>query len=229
MLPPPAVSASTGFLIARLTRVIAVVYLLLAAAGTANAVVQKFISDVVSVTMPVQQFWPSLPSTVQLHGVSASVVGGGFSAARVEVVGLDGVARAWLAAGELAQGLTTVLLGVVVVILCGAVIRQDPFRPALTRAITVAAIGIIVGGVAWQICFVIGGGLASNQVLGITGWDYDTAQIDWDIVQDVTGLPHASNEWTVDFWPVAIGLTLLALAAVFRYGQRLQNESDHLI
>jgi hypothetical protein len=218
-----------GIPTARITRVVALIYLAVAGGGAVMAVLQTLMSPSVTVSMPVRQFWPSLPPTVELDGVYAQVVGGGFSNADVEVEGLSGVARIWLAAGELVLGLMTVLVAVVVVMLCTSVIRQDPFRAALNRGINLAAFGIIVGGILWQICVIVGGGMASAQVLGATGWGFDPSEVNWDDIRDVIGLPQTALGWDVDFWPLGIGLSLLAVSAVFRYGQRLQKESDSLI
>ncbi|MDQ1544109.1 MAG: hypothetical protein QOK08_1747 [Actinomycetota bacterium] len=222
--------AFSGVPSARITRIIAVLYSLVAAIGTVITVLQTLLSSRVSVSMPVQQFWPSLPSAVkEVQGVSAHVAGGGFSTAHVDVTGLDAAARTWLAAGELVQGSTTVLIGVVVVILCTSVIRQNPFRPVLMRGISFSAFGILIGGLVWQICGVVGGNLASNQVLGVNGWGLDTANVRWDDIHNLIGLPEASHEWNIDLWPLWIGLSLLAVSAVFRYGHRLQKETDGLI
>ncbi|WP_105036699.1 hypothetical protein [Cryobacterium aureum] len=79
-----------------------------------------------------------------------------------------------------------------------------PFRPALTRGINLTATTIIVGGLGWQVCDAVAGGLASFQVLRATGW-------------------------TLDFWPIWVGLALFAVAAVFRYGQKLQRDFDELV
>ena len=214
---------------ARITRVLAILYTLVATIGTTITVLQTLLSSRVAVSMPVRQFWPSLPSTVKVQGESAHVADGGFTTAHVDVTGLDGAARTWLAAGELVQGLTMVLVGAVVVILCTSVIRQDPFRPVLLRGITLSALAILFGGLVWQICGVVGGSLASNEVLGVNAWSLDTAEVHWDDIHDLIGLPEATQDWNIDFWPLWIGLSLLAVSAVFRYGQRLQKETDGLI
>lgn len=127
------------------------------------------------------------------------------------------------------QGATNVVIAVVVVMLCTSIIRQDPFRPALTRGINLTATSIIAGGLGWQVCDAVAGGLASSQVLRATGWSLDTAEIDWTDIRQVIGLPMEGHEWTLDFWPIWVGLALFAVAAVFRYGQELQRDSDGLV
>ena len=165
--------ARSGVPIARITRVVAVIYVAASVVGTLIVVLQTLINSRVRVWMPVREFWPNLPSTVQLHGVSGQVVGGGFSNADVEVTGLDSAARIWLASGALVQGLTAVMVGLVVAKLCTSVLRQNPVRAMLSRGINLAAFGILLGGIFWQICLVVGNGMASTQVLGVNGWDLD--------------------------------------------------------
>jgi hypothetical protein len=209
--------------------VVAVIYTLGAAIGAVVVVFQDLLNRSVSVSMPVSQFWPSLPATVKVYGVSAHVVGGGFSTAQVDVAGLDSSARMWLAAGALAQGSMAALVGVAVIILCTGVIRQNPFRPALARGINLSAIAVMVGGLSWQICTAVAGGLVSAQVLALNGWALDSSKVHWTDIRQLIGLPVSGQEWSVDLWPVWVGLALFAVSAVIRYGQRLQQETDGLI
>lgn len=213
----------------RVTRIIAILYAVVTMLGTVADALQRLLSDAVSVRLPVKPFWPSLPSTVEVTGTTADVVGGGFDHAVVTVAGLDTAPRVWLAAGDVLQGATNVVIAVVVVMLCTSIIRQDPFRPALTRGINLTATSIIAGGLGWQVCDAVAGGLASSQVLRATGWSLDTAEIDWTDIRQVIGLPMEGHEWTLDFWPIWVGLALFAVAAVFRYGQELQRDSDGLV
>jgi hypothetical protein len=221
--------SASGVVGAGITRVVAALYTLGAAIGTVFVVFQDFLEESVSVSMPVSQFWPSLPATVKIDGVLAHVVGGGFSTAQVDVAGLDGAARIWLAAGAVAQGSMATLVGVAVIILCTGVIRQNPFRPALTRGINLSAIAVIVGGLGWQVCTAVAGGLVSAQVLAANSWELDESKVHWSDIRQVIGLPESGQQWSVDLWPVWVGLALFAVSAVIRYGERLQKETDGLI
>lgn len=213
----------------RVTRVIAIAYAALTVIGSIASIVPTLINDTVTVRLPVKQFWPSLPNTAEVTGTTADVVGGGFDHAMVVVAGLDTATRVWLAAGNVLQGATNVVIGVVVAVLCTSVIRQNPFRPALTGGINLTAAAIIVGGLGWQVCDAIAGGLAASQVLRATGWSVDVAEIDWMDMREIIGLPSEGYGWTLDFWPIWGGLALFAVAAVFRYGQELQKDADGLV
>ena len=222
-------AASIPLTLVRVTRVLAVFYAAATVIGTVTVVVQHLISDSVAVRMPVRPFWPSLPETVEISGTTAEVVGGGFDHAMVSVTGLDTVTRVWLASGAAVQGATNVVIGIVVVLLCTSIIKQNPFRGALLRGINLTGAAVIVGGLGWQICDAVAGSRASAQVLRATGWSLDTAEVDWTDVRQVIGLPNEGYGWTLDFWPIWVGLALFVVAVVFRYGRTLQNDTDGLV
>ena len=215
--------------VARVTRIIAITYAAVSAIGAVAGAVQSLFSETVTVRLPVDPFWPSLPSTVQVTGTTADVVGGGFDHAVVVLTGLDTATRVWLAAGDVLQGATNVAIGVVVAALCTSIIRLNPFRPALTRGINLTATVIIAGGLGWQVCDAVAGSLASFQVLGATGWSLDTSDVDWNDVREIIGLPGVRHEWIVEFWPIWVGLALFAVSAAFRSGERLQRDTEGLI
>lgn len=222
-------AAAPGTAAVRAARVVGVISIVASGIGTIVGVVRTLFDTSVSVLMPVDPFWPSIPTGVTLEGLHATVVGGGFTEAQVDVAGLDLPARVWLAASELLQGGTIVVIALVIVMLCSNIMRQDPFRAALTRSIGLTGIAIIVGGLVWQVCGAIGGGLASDQVLGLTGGSIDTQAFTYDDFSVVFGLPGVGHNWSLDFWPIWIGLVLFALAAVFRYGEKLQRDTEGLV
>lgn len=213
----------------RVTRFIAIMYAVASAVGMVVGVIQTVLSETVTVRLPVAEFWPSLPSTVEITGTTADVVGGGFDHAIVAATGLDTAPRVWLAASDVLQGVTAVVIAMVVVVLCTSVIRQNPFRPTLTRGINLTATTILVGGLGWQICDTVAGALASSQVLRPTGWGMNPSQVDWTDVREVIGLPEAGLQITIDFWPIWVALALFAVSAAFQYGQKLQRDTAGLV
>lgn len=213
----------------RVPRVIAIIYAVSSGIAALYGATSSILDGSVSLNLPVEQFWPTLPDGVHLTGATARVTGGGFSQAAVQVAGLAGAPRAWLAAGYLLQGAMGVVIGVVAAILCTSVIKQNPFRPVLIRGINLSASAVIVGGLGWQICSTVAGDLASAQVLGIDGWELDTTKVHWDDVRQIVGLPGTGFQLTLDFWPLWVALALFAVSAVFRYGQRLQKDTEGLV
>jgi hypothetical protein len=213
----------------QVTRVIAVIYATTSVVASAVVTVSIFVGDSVHVALPVREFWPSLPPGAKLDAPQATVVGGGFDVASVTVSGLDLPTRIWLAADQLLQGATAVIIAIVLISLCTSVLRLNPFRAALIRGITVAAATVIAGGILWQLCGAIGGLLASYRVLNIGGAEF-TDVIRITDLTTVYGMPRpGGGSFMIDLWPFGIGIALLAIAAAFRYGERLQKDTEGLV
>lgn len=224
-----AIRRSRGQFAVKATRVIAYLYVAVAAISTVVLVVGTFVNRSIHVSLPVSEFWPQLLPGAKWDGLQAKVVGGGFSVASVEVEGLDLPTRFWLAGEQLLQGATSIVIGVVVMLLCTSVLRSTPFRPALIRGINVSAISVIVGGILWQVCGAVGGMLASGQVLKYSSGEYTQKDTQLDPAK-IYGLPDwGGGSWTVDLWPIGIGIALLVLSAAFRYGAKLQKDTEGLV
>lgn len=183
--------------------------------------------------MPVRPFMPSVsPGVFDLQGPSADIVGGpGFRTGDFDVEGLDAVARAWLAAGHLANGIAVVLVLMLVASLAGRAMRSEPFARPLSGLLARTGVVLGVGGVVWQVCFIVAGNLAAAQLFGVRGFamDEDLADRNTDLGLDASGLPAPSVEGTLEFWPIGVGLALVALAILFRSGERLQRETRGLV
>jgi hypothetical protein len=212
----------------RVTRFLAIAYAGLAVLGTLFGVFQSLLTETVQLSMPVREFWPELRPTVEiLDGPTASVLYGGFQRAEVAVSGLDLPARLLLAGGHLLQGVTMTIIAVAVAVLCTRLLAGSPFRPVLSRSVMVAAVAVAAGGILWQLCFQLAGVLASAQVLTVTAWTADEAVMA-DPGTDI-GWPEPSFGFTLEFWPLMLGLALAALAAAFRHGERLQRDTEGLV
>lgn len=205
----------------------AAVYGVVVLVATVVAVVGQLASDVVEVALPTLTFWPVLPDGVEVFPAGdARVVGGGFTEALVSVTGLGTGARMLLAAGSLVQGLTQLTVTAVVFLLARRLLAGEPFRPVLSRAVMVAAVALIGGGILWQLCFGIGESMAAHEALEIAGWNWG-ASIGVD--DPTTLLPEPRLGITVEFWPIFTGMALAAVAAAFRYGEKLQRDNAGLI
>lgn len=206
----------------------AIVYAALAAIGTLWSAIATLVASHVQVAIPVRTFWPStLPGVTDISGPTAAVVSGGFSVAEVEVTGLDLAARAFLAGGTAVQGMTFVLIGIVVALLCRRLLTDAPFATSLTRSLRLAAGTLALGGIAWQVLAAIGSTLAADQVLRVDSWA-STGDVPPGGVSD-TGLPEPTLGFTIEFWPILIALALVAVAAAFRSGERMQRETAGLV
>jgi len=73
----------------------------------------------------------------------------------------------------------------------------------------------------------IGGSMAASELLQITGGSYaEVAGIE-DVFD--AWLPQPNFVLELPVWPIAAGLAFAALAAVFRYGSRLQRDTEGLV
>lgn len=212
----------------RVTRVVAVVWAVVAVIGAAVALLIALLAPGVAITMPIREFWPQLPDTVTLDVDTARRVSGGFTEVTLTVEGLDATTRVLWA---VSQAITWVVPGFValfVAVTCSRLLSGAAFTPVVAKmAVTTGAV-IALGGVAAQVMGDIAGGIASMQLFGAKGggWEGDFPGI--DNVFDAW-LPSATLQISFPFWPIAIGLAFAVLAAVLRYGSRLQRDTEGLV
>lgn len=217
-------------------RAIALVSALLTVVGTLIAVVSSALGEAVEMVVPVQPFQlAALPQVSDLRGPTAQAVGGpGFTEGVFVVEGLDAAARAWLAAGHLVNGGVLVAIFVVVASLAARAREDEPFADPLSPVLAKTGIALSVGSIVWQVCFIVAGNLAAQQLFGVTGFQADGLSLeDLDRYESTglgsSGLPQPGLEGTVEFWPIGVGLALIALAAVFRSAERMQHEVKGLV
>ncbi|EZP28420.1 hypothetical protein [Microbacterium oleivorans] len=212
----------------RVTRVVAVVWAVVAVIGAAVALLTALLAPGVAITMPIREFWPQLPGTVTLDVDTARRVSGGFTEVTLTVEGLDATTRVLWA---VSQAITWVVPGFValfVAVTCSRLLSGAAFTPVVAKmAVTTGAV-IALGGVAAQVMGDIAGSIASMQLFGAKGggWEGDFPGI--DNVFDAW-LPSATLQISFPFWPIAIGLAFAVLAAVLRYGSRLQRDTEGLV
>lgn len=199
----------------------------LSVVGACIAVISTLTAEQVQITIPVQEFWPQLPVGTELDGTSAHLVSGGFTSAEVWLSGLSVGARVCWA---IAQGLGWLVPGAVaamIAVACFQLLAGRTFAPVVARMAMVTAVVVLVGGIAAQVLGDIGGSMAASELLGWTGATYP----------DVAGVESALDAWVpkpgvgiqFPFWPIGAGLAFAALAAVFRYGSRLQRDTEGLV
>lgn len=222
-------SGIPGFRAAAVTRLIAWVVGGASVLGAFSAVGAVFTGGPVTVQLPVREFWPALPETVDMQTPLAVVQGGGFTQANVSVSGLDSAAGLWLAGAAVAQAAVAVVAALVVARLCTALMKGSFFAPQLVRGIRQVAAVVLVGGLGWQLCQNVGGALAGQQVLGATAWGMGGESIVWTDIHNIIGLPSVTNEWQLNLWPIGVALALLVLAELFRHGSRVQKDAAGLI
>lgn len=159
-----------------------------------------------------------------VDGPSASVVGGGFTHADVFISGLGPDVRYWLAAGYLAQGLTAALLAFATFRILAGIGGKSGFQQLVSRAAGLAGVTMMVGGIAWQVAFAVAGSIASHQTLDYRAWNTSTGPADTVNGPASYGPIGISSDpgGTVSFWPLGVGILLLAISAGFRYVEQIE-------
>ncbi len=213
--------------VVKLTLVVAALWAVLSVIVAAVVILTTALADDVHITVPVQQFWPQLPEGTEVDGMTATRVGGGFTSADLIASGLSAGARACWAIG---QGLATVVPGVIaamITVTCFQLLAGRTFAPVVARMAMITAVVVAGGGIAAQMLSDIGGSMAATELLAWTSAGYE----------EVAGIEDALDAWwpqpafelSLPFWPLAAGLAFAALAAVFRYGSRLQHDTEGLV
>lgn len=226
---PDAVEATEALKIAKVTRILALLYVAGCTLGGLAQAATTLWDTNVTVDLPVEQFWPMVPETVKIQTPLASVVDGGFTQATVSVAGLDVYARLWLAGAVLLQAAMAVMVGLIIARMCVALINKTLFGANLVRGMRQVAGGVLLGGVIGQICQLVGGTLASHQVLGATAWGMSGETIAWSDLHTIVGMPSVAYFWELNFWPIGIALALMVVAELFRQGSKVQKDAAGLI
>jgi hypothetical protein len=211
----------------RVTYAIAVLYSVAVAVVTLINVGADLTSNSLEVSLPIQAIQLQLNPTLKVQGATATLTGGpGFDHATLDFADLATDARLWLAGGHLLAGATFLAIGITLALLCRKVGQGDPFSQLISRTLSITGVIVLAGGLAWQVSLQVAQHLVISEAFGVSSGEWKNN------VKGVTPVsiywPHAGT-FGLDFWPVGIALALFALAAVFRYGQRLDFERAALL
>lgn len=211
----------------RVTRVVGVFWVIFAVVGAVANLLLPLLTPAVSITMPIQEFWPQLPSTVDLQ-TDATRVSGGFTSVTLAVEGLTPLTRALWGVSQMIVWAIPGVIALFVVIACSRLLEGAAFAPVVARMATTTGAVVAFGGVAAQVMGDIAGSIASTQLFGAKGgsWEGDYAGI--DNVFDAW-VPASTVQISFPFWPIAIGLAFAVLGAILRSGSRLQNDVKGLV
>ncbi|SDQ48543.1 hypothetical protein [Microbacterium sp. cf332] len=195
--------------------------------GAIVSVVQNLAADAPRMSVPVAPFWPELlPGVVIDTGPTAQVAGGGFSVAEVDVAGISPLARGLWTTGQALWSLIPAAVAALIAVACFQLLAGRAFDRIIVRMTMATAVIVAAGGTAAQLLSDISGSMASREL-------FERVSAHWT---DIPGIedplawwPSATLDITLPFWPIAAGLGLAALAAVFRYGSRLQRDTQGLV
>lgn len=102
----------------RVTQIVAVVWAGVSAVGALVTLLFILLSPTVSITMPIQSFWPELPSQVRAEPTEATRVSGGFDSVTLDVAGLNPAARITWAISQVAAWLVPASIAALVAVAC---------------------------------------------------------------------------------------------------------------
>jgi len=164
-------------------------------------------------------YWPRLPMPEDHIGGISFVRSGGYTEATTVVTDLSLAAKVWDALAILIGGAAFVIAAIVVVRLCQR-LRDGRGVLGASRSFTTLAIVSLVAGLLWQIADQLGGYLAAEQVAprGLGSVDLWS---DWPVA--------SGTLFIVNGWPILPFLAFGALAAAFRYAERLQRDTEGLV
>lgn len=178
-----------------------------------------------TVTVPVETMPLRLPEGFNPFGLNATLTSGGFDRVTVTATGFTVLTRVALALAPVLAAATSIVVAVVVLRLARSLGEGDPFALSATAVATTGWVALAGGTLAtWVGNFA--DWLASRDLFGAIGWSYT------DDVSDPTtlGWPSAAAlRLDLPFAPLAAGLALMLLAAVFRYGAQLRADADGLV
>jgi hypothetical protein len=208
------------------TSAIAALYALVATVITIVTVIQDFAGGSIQIASPIRTIPLRLNPTMKLDGVNAAVGGGGFDHATLDLSGLSIGTRSLLAAGQVTGAAIWILIAIALVLLCNRIALGNPFGALITRALTVSAFAVLIGGFASEVCLQLAQSSAIKEAFGITSGQWtNTAP---GVTPTSAYWPSASTGFDIDFWPLGLALGLFALAVVFRYGQSIERDRSAL-
>lgn len=192
----------------------AVLTALLSLVGLVGAAARKFADPLLVADMP----YGGAPVR-RLEGVD-EVTRSGYESVWIEVSGLPTGSRWLFFAEAVLPLLATLAISAAVIGLAFALLRSRPFARAVTNAIAVAAIAVMVGGIGAQAL----GAFARASVVDYLG---------------VVEMNGSSNErpaegltsfaLNLDLAPIGWAFGLALVAAAFQLGTRMQRDTEGLV
>lgn len=193
-------------------------YVILLAVGLPFSIAQTLTADSVFVwDLPVNVAWPGdLPCGQPTTDPGPYLECATIAQTNASIVGLPLGTRAVLAGGQLLGGLLMIAPAAAIGVICFQLLRGAPFARVTSRTLLATAGFVLVAGVAADLLTGVGRGLAALEVLPSSA------------LPDATG-PTTSYSLAVQIWPFGAALALVALAAVFRYGARIERDTAGLV
>jgi hypothetical protein len=139
------------------------------------------------------------------------LLGGQFQTAVISATGISLGARLLVAAAAIVGTLCTIFVALTISVLCQRLRRGAPFARSLASMLFAASLTLMIGGVIGQALTIAGASAVAVELNNVRG-THDF----------VAGGP-------ADFTPVVAGMVLGVIAAAFRIGERMQQDTEGLV
>lgn len=223
-------AGATGSVVG-LTRIVAIVGLILLGAANLWAVIAILLGVEVEVTVPIQPFWPDHPNVTILEPVRGDSVSSVITEVHVTSSALSLTTRILLATGSLLQGSSVIAVLIAVIVLCNGLRAGHPFTQSLPRTGRITAVVIILGSLLGQILDGIAASRAGEESLTVSAWSSEGLLSDFE-------MPWPIPTWSVDvdfgLFFVALGIMVVVelVTAGIKLGEehrKLQSDTDGLV
>jgi len=198
------------------TLALSAVVTLLALVAIPVAVVRTLTAPELAIELPIRLDTADLPCTESAASRSPELICAYATSAHATIAGLSVGTRLVIALGLVLAGIMMALPAAAVAVLCFESLRGRPFHRTIVRTFLVSAVIVLVAGIGGDLTTAIGQGMAAGEVLPPDA-------------EERHALVSGGYQLTVPLWPIGATLALAALAAVFRYGARLQRDTDLLV
>lgn len=201
-------------------------YAAVALIGAVITFVNLLTSSQLSISVPVSVYWPQALPGVTITGPTATMAGGGFTRVEADVDGASGAVHVLWAAGQALGVLVPAAIAALIALACFQLLRGSAFAPVVARAAAITAIVVLIGGTAAEVLSEVAGSMASTELFAVTSASAAALPEGWDL----DGLlPRPALDVTIPLWPIGAMFGFAALAAVLRYGSRLQRDTELLV
>ncbi|GAA5033758.1 hypothetical protein ACFQRL_15445 [Microbacterium fluvii] len=213
--------------VVRTTLVVAAVWAGFSVIGATISFFVILLQPQVSITVPVQDYWPALPEGTVVEGMAATLQTGSFTSAQLLVEGLSTGARVGWAISQALWWLLPAAIAGMIAVACFQLLAGRPFAPVVARTAMFTGVVVAVGGVAAEMLGDVAGSIAGEEALRWSSAEYGEVAGIEDVL--AAWWPSPAFDVTLPFWPIAAGLAFAALSAIFRYGAVLQRDSEGLV
>ena len=209
-----------GSVLLDVTGAVARIWVALVVVGAVFGLISLVVSPTTSITdVPITTAWPSALPCQSSGGTMPSATAlycGTIDSASLQVAGLGADVRSLIFVGGLLAYVTAATPGVLVSVPCRIAAAGRPFARRAPRWLLTSAVVVLIGGTASEVLLSIARYLTSHEVIP-------------DASSGAAISAPVTFQLIIPIWPIGCALGLAALAVIFRYGSRMQRDTEGLV